>query len=245
MKINSSVRYTIKQFINYFLSSYGIFSTYTLDQYIKDNLDDREITNFYLPFTIAYGTSKLCLLFEDFETPYAIKIPLYHSMNRDAQREYIARIISSYKNGVYPDFDNEENLCQREADIYADANEYGVGIYFAAEERIMTYRGIPVYVQERLMETFYDSERYCDPVSDDLNAEIEEVVLEIGDYKELDDFLENKRFVADLYVQAGKDFKDILYYIVEQGIDDLHNENVGYDYYGHAKLMDYSGFRCA
>ena len=69
MKIDSAIRYTIKQFINDFISEYGLFTHRTMEKYFKRRgnpyIEEVYTTNYYLPFHIRYGATKVCLLFDD------------------------------------------------------------------------------------------------------------------------------------------------------------------------------------
>ena len=53
MKIDSAIRYTIKQFINDFISEYGLFTHRTMEKYFKRRgnpyIEEVYATNYYLP----------------------------------------------------------------------------------------------------------------------------------------------------------------------------------------------------
>ena len=151
-------------------------------------------------------------------------------------------IIFLSKNGAYPTFAKEDDYCKIEADNFAEAEARGLDLYFAAEYKVMNYHGMPIYAQERISITYYDSDRYDEPVDDDYWGEIEYTINNLGATKEMCELADNGAFVEDLYEYSGADFEDLLNFIAEFSITDLHDENVGYDEQGCPKLIDYSGF---
>lgn len=243
MNINSAVRYTVRQFINDFLTTYGIFSYQTIYQYEKA-LDGRDaiiyVNNYYLPFTATYGATKLCLIFDDCD--YVIKIPIYANLERDEGRTLSKSRLEKVKRGRYVAFENKENYCEKEANLYSAAEEWDINRFFAEEERIMVYHGVPVYAQEKIEETYEDSERYVGEDDADLLDDVRRVIDRSEYGFDVEMFLDNTNFINDLYTFDEEGFSALLDFIEENGINDLHSANVGYNRYGEPKIIDYSGF---
>lgn len=242
MRIDSAIRYTIKQFINDYFANYGLFTHRTANHYFNDNqcYDEMWVDKYYLPFAVRFGSTKMCLFFDDIN--YVFKLPLYSNMEKHAERVIVKEAIVKFKNGVYSEFAKEDDFCRVEANNYAEAEARGLDRYFAAEYKVMTYHGMPVYAQERIDEIYYESERYNKSVNDELWGEIETTINNLGATDEMCELVDNGIFVQDLYKYSGADFEDLLNFITDFKITDLHDENVGYDEYGHPKLIDYSGF---
>ena len=244
MKIDSAIRYTIKQFINDFISEYGLFTHRAMEKYSKRNGNpygtELYVNNYYLPFNVNYGATKVCLLFNNCE--YVFKLPLYNNLEKHEEARITKQAVIKNKNGAYPVFSTEDDYCKIEADNFAEAEVRGLDPYFAAEYKVMNYHGMPIYAQERISITYYDSDRYDEPVDDDYWGEIEYVINNLGATREMCELADNEAFVEDLCEYSGADFEDLLNFIAEFSITDLHDENVGYDKNGCPKLIDYSGF---
>ena len=245
MKINSLIRYTIQQFINDFTDRYSIFSYRTVEKFAyKDGNYDTIIEDYSLPFKFSFGATKLCLIFPDCKE-YVYKIPLYYRFDCYDERD-LARCASyEAKCGRYERFLSTDNLCEVEVNLYKDAQNIGIGYCFAKEFQFMEYHGIPVYAQERIEQTYFDRQESDYYEVKEADYEIREEIFckqnEI-DNKFVNEFITNKFFIEDMYKYSGEDFGLLLEFIAANDINDLHNENVGYDFMGNPKIMDYSGF---
>ena len=247
---DSAVIYTVKKFIDSILETYGILSRRTLDDYMSGRKWKEYISDFSECFELAYGTTKACLIFDDYN--YVVKIPLYYTLARKDENYMGEWMSNERKKGVYLGISKAEDSCRIETEIYNRAKEWGLDDVFAAEEKIMTYHGIPIYAQKRIDTTYFNSDNYMtiddleedDDVSDKYN-EIMQLVcanIELADCDEINCFLENVNFIIDLYEVYRSRFLNIISFIITEHIDDLHNENVGYDMGGRPIIFDYSGF---
>ena len=249
MHISSVMNYTVRQFINDFLQNYGYFSYNNIRVYCHIHGTEGEdgscyIDEYSLPFQLYYGLSKACLNFNDRKV--VVKIPMETSCRFDKYRTDFFKM--KIKDGQYPTFNNEENLCEVEASIYKLAKESGLGEFFAEEEKLMTYHGVPVYIQERV-------QAYCDTpdCGDDYDMHLSEPIdkllhknydfIDEDSSEVIDQFTQNVFFVERLYEEAGEGrFIHFLDFLIINNINDLHSGNIGYGAKGELKLMDYSGF---
>ena len=249
MHITSVMNYTVRQFINNFLQEYGFFNYMNICSYCNCYGVEEEDGGFYiddysLPFWLYYGLSKICLSFND--KKIVVKIPMINdcSYNKDKVNFFKTKV----RNGQYSNFNNNENLCEVEANIYELAKEKGLSDLFAAEEKLMIYHGIPVYLQEKV-QIYCDTPDCADDYDLNLNEEINDLLIE--NYSCLDEdqdkvieqFTQNIAFVERLYKEIGKErFIQLLNFLINNYINDLHSGNIGYGEKGELKLMDYSGY---
>ena len=256
MSIEFEIAYSIRRFISDFLDTYGIFTYRNISKLFSFKIDqgeaDEETGTIYengynVPFEIHFGLTKVCLSF--YESDKVFKIPFYSCMATGAETALIDAVKTPRKNGRYTDFSSSENLCAVEVEIYNRAKEMGIEKVFAAEALYMTYQGVPVYWQEKMETTFDDSDHFetndWDIVrEDEETCEFAQAIEELSDGfvgNGLDELEYNVGFLRSLYNLLGKEIRKLFEFIYENGIEDLHGGNIGYDYNGVPKFFDYSG----
>lgn len=224
IKFNTSKRYAIIRLINDYIDLYESFTYTNVTKYI-DTLQGKIQYNSEVIY-LSSGVTKLCLIFPN--EKYVIKIPLMGDLNHKQSKKYRKEI----KCGNYtPIYEKTFNYCEIETVNYLKAEEEGLEDFFAKEEKIMEYRGIPIYVQERIQVIYCDSTSYSMKPKEDV----------MGYESEWGEEMNN--FFSDLLEAAGEDkFQQIIDFIEWNGINDLHDENVGYNYEGLPIFFDYSGF---
>jgi hypothetical protein len=202
------------------------------------------IDEYSLPFYLYYGLSKVCLNFNDRKV--VVKIPIETSYSSDKYRMEFFK--TKIRNGQYPSFNNEENLCEVEANIYKLAKESGLEKFFAEEEKLMTYHGVPVYIQEKV-QAYCDTPDCGDDYDMNLSEQIDKLLHKNYDFIDedsseiIDQFTQNVFFVERLYEEVGEGlFISFFDFLINNNINDLHSGNIGYGAKGELKLMDYSGF---
>lgn len=246
MELNSSIRYTITGIINDIINTYGVFSKGAVSSYLyKDNNQGMQYRNNEV-YSIFAGASKMCIIFESL-MDWVIKIPLMYDCSKKEENIRKQWFVKDIRNGYFGTYlDYSFDLCKVEVNNYKAAIEAGINKVFAEEKKIMTYHGIPIYAQARIDSNFMNSDRSDDKPDDDFYDELDEALNTIETSSAIDDLYELTPFMEDLYNYVGKSkFLNVMSFLVDNDINDLHNENVGYDFNGHPIFFDYSGFhRC-
>lgn len=245
MEISTNIILAVRQFLDDFVSKETILTERAVDRYIHDYTQKNRVTFNNYDIYLASGLTKLCLTFHDIED-FVIKIPLVHGMTIEAEEELISSSQEKIKSNDYDFYeeDKSDDYCAIETGYFADADEMGIGEFFAKEERISEYKGVPIYAQERVKCSFYDSDRWSDEVNSEIRNEIEEATQDLYLYDGAEDLFNNEVFLEDIYCfsDSTKQFVRLLRFLSDMGINDLHNENFGYDFSGRPKIFDYSGF---
>ena len=242
MVLDSTIRYTITGIINDIINTYGVLSKNAVSSYLyKDNNRGLQYRNHEV-YSISAGASKMCIIFEGL-MDWVIKIPLMYDCSRREENTRKQWFAEDIKNGYFGSYLHySPDLCKEEVNLYKAAVEAGIDKVFAEEKKVMTYHGIPIYAQARIDSNFMNSDRSDDEPDDELDDEIEEKLWTIETSSSIDDLFELQPFMEDLYNYTGKNFLNVMSFIVDNDINDLHNENVGYDFNGHPIFFDYSGF---
>lgn len=245
MELPVTVRYSIMNFINRIFENYGVLSSRSCDNFIENN--DRfcpSVTGECI--TLDKGSSKVCLFFDSLPDK-VIKIPLIHNVSKQ-QEKIMAR--DYYFSNKRTNYYVNQDLCALEVQNYHNAQRAGIDNFFAAEEFVMNYHGVPVYIQDKVKYNYIDSERYMEDWEDceepeelEVLKKIDKIVEEKRYGKIIDILLESIGFVIDLYNYSGEEtFVSILDFLYYNDINDLHEENIGYGFNGNPMFFDYSGF---
>lgn len=192
-------------------------------------------------FDIKWGFTRMCIIPHE-KTNWVIKIPMTNIYAEDWSDDE-------------EDFDNYESenflgykcvgkviedMCDEEIAIYenADTNEKKI---LAEIKYVGEYRGIPVYVQERIKRNEDEAREkdikygYTNGVA--LSNEIDALNQLTWDYS--DDFYHN------LILSYGFKMAYEIVRFLANNIDDVHKYNYGYDYNGLSKVFDFAGYnRC-
>ena len=124
---------------------------------------------------------------------------------------------------------NAMNDCQREVEIYNQSITEGVDKYFAPCAEIGTCHNMPLYLMERM--EVPDSEEVLSYSNS----------YYYNSYSDSDDYEEGSawKYLCEVW---GSDCLDLSVFMIKYGINDIHDENIGYDHNGILKIIDYSGF---
>lgn len=251
MSIDTEIVYVIQRFINDYLDMYELFSPRTMSNFFQLKLDNGSadedndtifINDYSIPFSIRYGITKACLIFDDSSDVF--KIPFYYNVDCEAESALKEAFKVSRKRGKYIEFSPKDNLCEVESKLYALSKEAGVSEFFAEEKFFITYHGIPVYKQERIKFTYAESYE-CDTgdwreIKD--NDFAEEIMLSNAEESRGgSELLYNYNFVYNMYLYAKDKFRKLFQFLDDNDIDDLHSGNLGYSFSGAPKIFDYSG----
>ena len=245
METSTNIILAVRQFLDDFVSKETILSERSVDRYIHDYTQKCRVTFNDYDIYLASGLTKLCLTFHDIED-FVIKIPLIHDLTIEAEEELISSSQEKIKSNDYDFYEEDmsDDYCATEAGYFADAEEMGIGDFFAKEMRISEYKGVPIYAQERVKCSFHDSDRWSDEVNPEIWSEIEAATQDLYLYDGADDLFSSEVFLEDVYCfsDSPEQFVQLLRFLSDMGINDLHNENFGYDFAGRPKIFDYSGF---
>lgn len=167
-----------------------------------------------------WGVSKFVILFDD----AVVKIPFNGSFFGD-EGEYI-----------FDEFHNK-NYCETEAAVYTDAVAAGVEFFFASTKFAgMTGDNTPYYISERVYDFYDDNNDEIKTPSKDSREKAEQA---IDTFKsELDEV-----WLALAYEWYGDAaVQQLLNFIKEEHISDLHSGNIGFRKNGAPVILDYSSF---
>jgi hypothetical protein len=179
-------------------------------------------------FHIYKGATKLVI--DDVERDYVIKIPLEGEASTDDDGIY------------YQSFNYEYDYCDIEKNIYEDL-PYCVKPLFAETQFLCTLdNSISIYIQEKVTESFYDSEQgNREFIYGDL-PENEKATMRSFNEKRYTWTLE-PQFIYDILLRYGEMTVEELMYVIDYfSITDLHSRNYGYQKDGKPKIYDYSGY---
>jgi len=138
-------------------------------------------------------------------------------------------------------FIQDINYCRRECEFYKEACKEHLERYFAAEYRIGAIHGVDIYLQEKVTP---DEKR----ISFDLREHIMNVYnIECCSEEELEEAIQDGIDCSDVediyYAVTGEKIEDeLLYFLDENNIDDLHTGNWGFTEDGRVVIFDYSGY---
>lgn len=175
----------------------------------------------------AWGASKFVILFDD----AVVKIPFNGSFYWDEDDDYEGG--GEY---TFDEFHNK-NYCETEAAVYTDAITAGVELFFASTKFAgMTKDNTPYYISERVYDFYDDNNDEIKTPSKD-SREKAERARDIFD-SELDEM-----WLALAYEWYGDAaVQQLLNFIKEEHISDLHLGNIGFRKNGAPVILDYSSF---
>jgi hypothetical protein len=179
-----------------------------------------KILNFlpsYFEFEENEGATKFVLM--PFHASYVIKIP-FSGDYRDGYGE------DGYCEFEYGNDDDNWNCwdyCHAEILLLQSAKEYQVEEIFCQEEMIGQIQNFPIYIQE-VAEVYDESERSSSVTQEEIDFAEEQ--CEINNYYFKDSIM---GWVADVINYYGEEkFEDLVEFIKDYDIEDLHMGNVGY-----------------
>lgn len=212
---------TIADFENLFLSEkFGLDECGDLTPQVEDAIDQvMELNTNFDNFEWKFGATKLVFLFKDF----VIKLPFngtyWYTDEHYTQSEFNEFIV--------------ENYCEIESTIYADAIVAGVDKFFASTRYAgRTKSGICFYKSERVNEF-----RYGPTASPQAIQQADTV---ISNHNDCDIDYNWLSIAIDYY--GIDEVENLMNFIEEENINDLHSGNVGFRADGSPVILDYSGY---
>lgn len=183
----------------------------------------------------AHGCSKIVLFYR--ELPHwVIKIPFMgcYYEDEDIYEEFTGGNIN------FP-IEQKNDYCAGEVYITQEAKKYGLEEMFAKTYYLADFNGYPVYVSEKVVNSYWDgaSRSWQDENS---SREIARNI-ETSHRNLLDNIWMNERALAhfiDIYGELKT--YDLLSFIKDMGISDLHDGNIGFTKDMQIKILDYSGY---
>ena len=218
----------ISQFLKDFIpnNAEGIFISEDLDSFsfYKDcnpYIECDEFDSEYMGYSylIKLGTSKLCIVFSDFDA--AIKLPANGLFSIDYEDPYF---YARYSEDVI------SNTIENEIAIYSQVS-YNTKKFLMPNIFCMEVNGIKVYKQEKIKETYADNRlkrEESNPLTPDVLSTFPKTFCPFPKFFEYE-ILEN--------YSAGRD-------IIEETsfLSDIHYENIGYSYSNMPVCFDYGGY---
>lgn len=203
----------------------------------EDFLDDiYEFIEGYHPEVnwIKNGVSKIVISYNDIPN-YVIKVPFKGRYN-DCYDETELFTYASYEK-PYTNI-NAWDYCESETNCYHDAKEYyDLGDMFAKTEYLGKIEDIPIYISEKITTLMSDTRVR------NSSEHTEKIARSLRDKYEIDwGFCEGKGLSAFIDCYGEKRAEELVSFLEEYDIGDLHEGNIGYDLYGNVKIIDYSGW---
>lgn len=192
---------------------------------IYDWLKDHSATLKDAGLYVLSGATKACIL-------------------QKGQREWVIKV------GFVPSEPEMVNYCELEAKYYDLACQNHLEDYFAATYKIGTHIAedgteIPIFAQQwaEVSTDNYDT-KCLEYMSSGWYASIDDIPEEELDdyYCRIEDLDEDERVCA-MYNCLSYEIKDLLEFIEEHDINDLHSENWGITNSGKTVMIDFSGYR--
>lgn len=201
------------------LSSDNFFSEDTFEDQVMDTLEkDPELV-----FEYASGASKFVIIPEDMNENIVIKIPFNGEVHGDEEVEFNSAAC-----------ENHWDYCAVECNIYEKAYEKDLEMCFAKTEYIGNVNGHPVYKQEKA--EIWDAIHTPEDYDKDKTQAVRKRTKESGHY------CFNGEWLSDFLDYFGEEiFNIFLDFIEEEGVYDLHGQNLGY-IGNRPVLVDYSDF---
>lgn len=186
---------------------------------------------------ICFGASKLVFFF-DFIPNYVIKIPIIGSYDYEIQEYRVFENAHPEVEYVWPH--DTCDYCGLEADIYSFVCKTNINLiqFFAGTEYIgTTESGIPLYLSEKMTPLHYDSFSSMQLSQDSAKK----ANLVKNTYGRLGGISEKALSVFyECYKET--DIDNLITFIYDYGIDDLHSSNLGLNSENKIVFLDYSGF---
>lgn len=223
-----------------------------MEEYILSSNVDYELRKMFpRGYTYRYGISKFVILPRGYN--WVIKLPLFcdgetiyddwydscrniyhsHSIVMDERHDF---------DGAWLPFTGEcsSNYCEMEAQLSTIAMNCGIGSMIAKTYRITDL----VYVSERIKETYMDMEDYdtSHPYRDTFRSKYHyQKSIDAGDRYErvIGNLPDYEDFWGDVIIQNGdQKYDELLKFINDYGVNDLHSSNIGYTFDGKAVIID-------
>lgn len=203
----------------------------------EDFLDDTyEFIENYHPEVdwIRNGVSKIVISYNDLPN-YVIKVPFkgrYNDYEDESEFFINANCYKPYRNI------NNWDYCESEANCYHDAKEYyGLGDMFAKTEYLGKIEDTPIYISEKITTLMSDTR------VKNSSKHTEKIARSLRDKYEIDyGFCEGDGLSAFINCYGEKRTEELVSFLEEYDVSDLHEGNIGYDLYGNVKIIDYSGW---
>ena len=181
------------------------------------------------------GATKLVLFYDDIPD-YVIKLPIFGYYD-----EWNDKYFEFQKSNCYCPIEENNNYCAAECYYTELAYQYKLEDMFIKTEVLTKIHGIPVYISERIdcINEPWENEYLCED-----DAVIYSAQNLYHQYKNgLDKskfYLENLILFIDYY--GLKRTNQLIDFILQNNIQDLHNANIGFDFNGDLKIIDCAGF---
>lgn len=202
-------------FINFNKCNFDELSECTLESNVIENINLK--TSMYYEF----GASKA--VFISLAHDYVIKIPFCGDEDYDTEEFYSFTCARGY---------TEWDYCDAESYIYNHLVPEHLKILFAETRFVTKINDYPIYIQPKCIPFDFDKFQSYESI---------QKTHEICSEQKLKCFNEN--WLADVYETYGAEIlTDLLLFIEEYNIQDLHNGNIGYTEEGYPIIFDYSGF---
>lgn len=131
----------------------------------------------------------------------------------------------------------DEEYCHREADIYQSAEIEGLDRYFAKTQFYDVVGHAPIFMQEYVGESCWD---VGTALIKDEDIKKAKTAISKTSYDAVDE-LPYHWILNFIKLYGEKEFLRLCLFLEEEGINDLHEKNVGY-IDGRPVLFDYSGY---
>lgn len=166
-------------------------------------------------FNVSFGSSKLVIIPKDFN--YVLKLPFLYEKDEKS---------------------NIINYCDIEAENYIKAKENGFDNFFAESYYLMTYNEIPCYCMKKVV-----TSRSFDFAADLIDNYILSGMSKRDAYDSVR-CLDDEEIVREIFIcRYGIVMVDSLYdFMCDNNINDIHDNNVGYDENDNVIIIDYSGY---
>ena len=192
---------------------------------------------------VKQGCTKVVFYFRDLMPDYVVKIPFmgFYCLPGDVydEDEDINNIVMTadiIDADPFGENANAWDYCERESNLYEMAMKSHLEEFFAGTYFIGVYNGCPIYISEYV-------DKYGWPRVQQKKFQNED------DYEKIVSNLENgeeafgKKITLYLIEKYGKEkIVNLLHFIDDYDICDLHSGNVFFTQNGNLKIVDYSGY---
>lgn len=185
-----------------------------------------------------FGASKLVLFFSDFPD-FVVKIPFAGTHMR--RKQALDTGAWNEENYIFfpfegaPYCEDSWDYCESETILYESAKKFKVEEFFLETKFVGRSYGYPIYKQEKGI-SFSDSDRFSAAITVEECSKAREMCSK-SRIAQLP-----AKWVRDAIECYGeKRVKELLDFIHEKDLDDLHDDNLGY-YNNKPIILDYSNF---
>lgn len=226
---------------------------YWQDAYGYINCYENKFRDFSNCSWIDNGVSKIVFYFDECPN-YVFKIPFIgdYTVKNEAELDNLESICHNNKfsvdinvknfnrfmnanKGIIDEVSNND-YCAIESYLWSKACEKHVDDFFAETFFVCDFLNCPIYASEYLPHNYFD-ENDMDQAS--------KKSMEIVSTKNKNNCSEMSNEMLAVFIdQYGeRRVDDLISFINQYDIFDLHEENVGFDSYNNIKILDYSSFR--